>query len=215
MDLTNPYSAPNPEPAEDPPLVAQLAVDGEGMTVDYEQTFEDLMLITEYSWRQKRSYWNQFGWMGLALWLLALLFLPDGFLRQRDWAASVILLMCGAVLVAIWFQIVFIPRVMVRQALKREYTGNKNLNVIGLRRLTITPEFIIASSPLMQSAQRWTGIEKVIIYENTILIFNSALSAFVLPRRGFNSDTHFHEFANQSQKYLAAHAADGTRIPMK
>jgi hypothetical protein len=214
MSTINPYSSPNPQPAEDPPLVAQLAVDGEGMTIEFEQTFDDLMLVTEYTWKRRRNLWNRYGWLGLILWLMALAFLPDGLLQQRDWTSSFLLLVCGAVLVAFWFRLVFFPRGVIRQTLQREYAGNKNLNVVGMRRITITPEFIIAASPLMQSAQRWNGIEKVLVYHDTILIFNSALSAFVLPRRAFNSDTHFQEFAGCAQKYMEAHSTDGVRIPL-
>lgn len=214
MDPLNPYSSPNPQPAEDPPLVAQLAIDGEGMTIEFEQTFDDLMLVTEFSWLQKRPLWNRFAWMGLALCLLAIPFIPGLVFEDQSWIAVACLLTCGGILISIWFRLAVRPRGLVRQTLQREYAGNKNLNVVGLRRITITPDFIFAASPLMQSAQRWNGIEKIAIHENTILIFNSALSAFVLPRRAFNSDTHFQEFVNNAQKYLVAHSKDAVSIQM-
>src|SRR5687768_15640862 len=52
----NPYSPPNPLPEDDPPLVAQLAVEGEGMTVEYEQTFDDLVTLHDSHLRQQPFY---------------------------------------------------------------------------------------------------------------------------------------------------------------
>src|SRR5687768_15916990 len=52
MTTVNPYAPPNPQPEDDPPLVAQLAIEGEGMTVEFEQTLEDLVSMAEFHSRK-------------------------------------------------------------------------------------------------------------------------------------------------------------------
>ena len=204
MNTPNPYSSPNPQPDDDPPLVAQLAIEGEGMTVEFEQTFEDLVIFSDYHWRQQpKLRMHLGGLMGLCLLGAAgLLVLRKEANWDHNWFAELLFFASGTFLVVIWCYRIFASRYLIRRTLQRAYADGKNLSVTGPRRFKITPEFLMYSAPLSQSVHRWAGIEKVRADRDGIYIFNSSLSAFVLPRRAFNSEQHFHEFAATAEKYL-------------
>ena len=204
MNTPNPYEPPNPPATEDPPLVAQLAVEGEGMTVEYEQTFEDLVVFSDYHWRQQPKLRQHliavFGLFLLGTGGLALL--GPEVEWEKMWMSLTVCFLGGAFLLAIWAYRVFASRYLLRRALQKAYAGGKNFNVVGPRRIKITPEFLMHSSPLSQSVYRWAGVEKVRGDREGIYIFVSSLAAFVLPRRAFNSEQHFQEFAATAEKYL-------------
>ena len=204
MSTLNPYSPPNPQPEDDPPLVAQLAVEGEGMTVEFEQTFEDLVIFSDYHWRQQPKLRQHL------LAIFGIFLLGSGGLAvlgpnvdwDEIWMSATFCLLGGAFLIAIWGYRMFASRYVIRRTLQKAYADGKNLSVVGPRRIKITPEFLIYSAPLSQSVHRWAGIEKVRADRDGIYIFISSLSAFVLPRRAFNSEQHFREFGATVDKYL-------------
>lgn len=205
MSSLNPYSPPNPLPEDDPPLVAQLAVEGEGMTIEFEQVFEDLIILYDLHWRKQKFMTRHFsGVLAAAMGMFGLMLVPRGTLDQENWWGASLFLLLAAVFGGLWLYTMLGRRYLFRKSIEQQYAGSKNYSILGIRRMTITPEFLIASSPIMQSAQRWIGIEKICLDSGAIIIFNSAMSAYILPRRAFNSDQHFHEFAAQAEKYLAA-----------
>lgn len=204
MSTLNPYSAPNPPPDDDPPLVAQLAVEGEGMTIEYEQTLDDLVVFSDYHWRQQSKFRQHLvGLLGLFVLLLTAALLSG---QQRTWhqiwQAGTMGLVSGPLLLALWAYRILGRRYLIRRNLQRAFAGGKNLSVFGPRRITITPEFLMYAAPLSQSVHRWAGVEKVRADKDGIYIFVSSLSAFVLPRRAFNSEQHFREFAQAAEKYI-------------
>jgi hypothetical protein len=204
MTAINPYTPPNPRPEDDPPLVAQLAVEGEGMTVEFEQTFEDHVVLSDYHLRQQpKLRQHLLGLVGLFVLLMTgFLTARPGMDWNRIWSAGAAGFVSGSVLVAMWIYRTLARRYLIRRNLQRLYAGGKNLSVVGQRRITITPEFVMCAAPLSQSVHRWAGVEKVRADQDGIYIFNTSLSAFVLPRRAFHSEQHFHDFAATAEKYL-------------
>jgi hypothetical protein len=204
MTTLNPYSAPNPQPEDDPPLVAQLAIEGEGMTVEFEQTFEDLVVFSDYHWRQQPAFRKHlFGVIGVGIFLISLVATPahEEFLRS-GWFGALLGWTFGLLFIVIYGYQIFARRYLIRRNLHRAYSEGKNLSVFGPRRITITPEFLMYAAPLSQSAHRWAGVEKIGGDKDGIYIFISSLSAYVLPRRAFNSDQHYQEFARAAEKYF-------------
>jgi hypothetical protein len=206
MTTLNPYAPPNPLPDDDPPLVAQLAIEGEGMTVEFEQSVEDMVSFHVYFARQRTPLRRHL------LGIIAIVPLILGGVLLLDWARApvpqpinvltLLMLGMGLFFLALWVYTLFAFRQLTRQNLNKMLSGGRNLNLIGPRRITITPDFVISASPMSQSASRWLGIEKVETDGSNIFIFNSTMSAFVLPRRGFNSDEHLAEFYSKAREYL-------------
>lgn len=204
MSTLNPYSPPNPQPEDDPPLVAQLAVEGEGMTVEFEQTLEDLLTMQDFHIRQQSK-------MSPSAWVLAGVMAAGliGFLSWCTFQAwqrgeeTMLLISATSLLAVLWivFRYLGYRRWLVRRWTIKQFHQGRNLNLTGIRRVTITPEFLISASPLAQSVCRWQGVEKVQQDERAIYIYVSTMNAHVLPRRAFNSDLHFREFAATAEKY--------------
>jgi hypothetical protein len=205
MSTVNPYAPPNPQPDDDPPLVAQLAVDGEGMTVEFEQVFEDLVTFAEFHGRQVSFGRGKLVILVTILVPFFMLLLIGLSQRPRNFAAMLPLVFGSTFLLSILLVLTLFRKHLVRRNVKAHYGQGRNLNLIGIRRITITPEYILFSTPLCQSATRWAGMEKVAADAHGIYLYNSSLTAYILPRRAFNSDQHFHEFLAKATEYLANH----------
>lgn len=206
MTALNPYSPPNPQPEDDPPLMAQLSTDVDGMTVEFEQTLDDILALN-YSVNRALAHkppawmWFFFGATGTLTLSLAV-----GLALTPDLADLAFLPLVGAALSVLGLALVaslpWLNRWLVRRAVLKLTGQARNLNLTGLRRVTITPQFLVWASPVTQAISRWIGVEKVLVEDDCLFIFVSAMSAYVLPRRAFNSEQHFREYAALAEKYL-------------
>ncbi len=209
MTNLNPYEPPNPGAEEDPPLVAQLAVDGEGMTIEFEQTLDDILALQDFHVRQQARMSRQ-AWLVARVMVAALSVILAGgiYLTWPDGDDTMFIVFSGSLLALLFlvFYYSVYQRWNVRRWTIKQFQQGRNLNLTGHRRITITPEFLIMASPLTQSACRWLGVEKILQDEYAIYVYVSTMNAHVLPRRAFNSDRHYQEFAAKAAEYLAASA---------
>jgi len=206
MTTINPYAPPNPQPEDDPPLVAQLAEFGEGMTVEFEQEIQDMVTFHVHYFNKRMPVRRHLlGVLALVpLVMAALLYRERGPLEPVSLLTYWMLGM-GVFLAVMWLYSLLARRYLIERNLHKLLGPGRNLNLTGPRRITITPDFVISSSPLTQSASRWLGIEKIETDGQNIYIFNSTMTAFILPRRAFNSSQHYAEFLAQANDYLARH----------
>lgn len=206
MSTPNPYAAPTPLPSEDPPLVAQLAIDGEGMTIEFEQTMDDLMAGQYYVLREMGikmpGPWTWAAIMACGVLSVSAMIVCMSLPGGEDLLGVAIIGFAFTLFFAlflpykVWYSHWNVRRVMLKLANK-----GRNYNLTGLRRVTISPLFLIYSSPLSQSAMRWVGIERILVEPDNLFILVSTLQPMVLPRRAFNSEQHFREFALHAEKY--------------
>lgn len=202
----NPYTPPSPQPVEDPPLMAQLSTDVDGMTVEFEQSLDDILALQYYLQRQLAS--QQPGrWVYYFYGALEVLFvgLTIGLALTPDLSSLALAPLMGCILIGLCIALTaglpHLNRWLVRRSVLKLVNPGRNLNLVGLRRMTISPEFLISASPITQTISRWVGVEKVLVEDDCLFIFVTTVSAFVLPRRAFNSEQHFREYAAAAEKY--------------
>jgi hypothetical protein len=209
MTTINPYAPPNPQPEDDPPLVAQLAELGEGMTVEFEQAIDDMVTFHVHYFNKRmpvrRHLLGILALVPLAFAVFLVLNVNQaGAPHQVDYMAN-LMLGLGIFFAVMWLYSQLARRHLIQRNLNKLLGPGRNLNLTGPRRITITPEFVISASPLTQSASRWLGIEKIETDGQNIYIFNSTMTAFIIPRRAFSSDVHYAEYLAQANEYLARH----------
>ncbi|WP_425618501.1 YcxB family protein [Anatilimnocola sp. NA78] len=199
----NPYSPPAISTESDPPLMAQLAINGEGMSVEFEQTMIDVMTFQEFFYRPALTRLSVLSLIGIVIAMAAAAIIGINAFRRQTFHSIEPVTYVGAG--GLFFGVLFgIRKWQYRRIMLRTYSKGRNLSVFGPRRLTITPTVLMSSAPYLQSVQRWEGIEKVVADKHAIYIFNSSMTAHILPRRAFNSERHFQEFAAKAAEYCAA-----------
>ncbi|WP_425614978.1 YcxB family protein [Anatilimnocola sp. NA78] len=210
MSNLNPYSSPNAvEAPREQVLVAQLVGEEEGMSVEFEQIFEDLLDYHDYHLKTTGAHaWGRvlmavITSVAICVMLVGLMSVmnqgrPDDFTKM---------IACGVVGFAFAFaliggMVVAAQRSGSRTAVKQAYEKGKNLGLLGLRRITINPEFLIFTSTLCQSAFRWEGIEKVGSDAKGLYVYSTALTAYVIPRHAFASDQQFQDYCAKAKYYF-------------
>ena len=83
------------------------------------------------------------------------------------------------------------------------FREGKNLAILGPRRLTLTPQYLMHASPVVQTVTRWIGIERIVVDPNAIYILQSSTSAFIVPRRAFADEAQFRQFADKATEFHA------------
>jgi hypothetical protein len=209
MSTMNPYAPPTDASGRaEPPLVAQLVGEIDGLSVEFEQTFEDVEDLNEFHVRRKRLpgvilLIGSALVVGIftALMILRLMRSPD---PGESLESTGPFLLGGLIFVGILTVLIFSQRSIRARAVRKLYEGGKNLLLTGIRRITITPQFLIFSSPLCQSVHRWQGMEKIEMSPKAIYLYSSSMTAYAIPRRAFATEEQFQRFAQQAQQYLAA-----------
>jgi hypothetical protein len=212
MNELNPYNAPNPQPVDDPPLIAQLSAE-EGMTVEFEQTLEDVLALQFCLARARGDAEMPRGVLifiavaSLSLLVPAAFFATIPYWREEALEGLIGGLLIAGLGVAAYFGVPAVSRWFLRISIRKLVKKTHNRNLVGERRITIAPEYVVCSSPGIQQVARWTGVERVLIEKDYLFIFLTALDALVLPRRAFNSEQHFREYALLAEKYRQAGGA--------
>lgn len=203
---SNPYTAPNPQPVDDPPLMAQLSAE-EGMTVEFEQTLEDVLTLQFLLARELGDTKMPRGLIVFIAAVALLMFAASALTASIDNQREEVLVGCvGAVVIAgvgvvSHFSFGTVTRWLLRMKVVKLVQKTHNRSLIGLRRVTISPQYVVWSSPATQNAARWTGVERVHVEQDCLYIFITAIDAIFLPRRAFNSEQHFREYALAAEQY--------------
>jgi len=210
MSDLNPYSSPsNTEAPREQVLVAQLVGDEEGLSVEFEQTFEDLLDFHDYHLKTTGAYARGRLLMAVVA-MIAICVMAIGVMSLTNQGLQdefTKMIACGVVGFASAFAliggiVIAAQRSGSRTAVKQAYEKGKNLSLLGLRRMTINPEYLIFTSTLCQSAFRWKGLEKVGSDEKGLYIYSTALTAYVIPRHAFPSDRQFQDYSAKAKHYF-------------
>jgi hypothetical protein len=211
----NPYLPPQNSP--EPPVLALLVGEDGGISVDFAIELEDVIAFSVYhsmhsAWGRKQ-FLNPWIFIGVAAALVLggavyLMYLQGMLLDMIPAVVVAVAAVAACVGLHPW---TYARR--LRNSSAAIIRSGRNLAVFGPRRITLTPEFVMHSSPYTQSATRWIAIERVDPQPQALYLYVSSNSAHIVPRRAFASEDDFRTFIDAAQEFHArALAANGRPV---
>jgi hypothetical protein len=195
----NPYQPPA---SESTPLVAELVVDETGWTINFEIGIEDLVTWNLYCHRHlpvlRRGFVRGWLFIGAAMILIGSILI---FFDPSAVASHVVM---GAVFAGLFAAYPWFYRLRVRRMCEGMFREGANSNVIGPRRVTLLPEYLVYSTPMSQTITRWAGMERVLQEKEVIYLLLANVTAIPVPRRAFATDDQFQQFAKAAAEFHAA-----------
>ena len=182
------------------------------MTAEYEITKDDFYAFNLYHIRHSSTARRQYlrSWLSPAfIWLLictGIWYLGD---RERGTPLQTFLdllpLFSGIPLYLICFPWAY--RRKLRKIIKGMAGEGPNRGLFTCHRVTITPETITDVSEFEQTSTAWRAIENVIKTNKYAYIYNTTMSAIIIPKRAFTSSSEFDEFVQTAGNYHKKAAA--------
>ena len=173
------------------------------MEVEYVLRPDDIMAFHDYFWDHPPKGVGPgrplLSWSLLVLLgILSLLYAPSLFRGDRSFVA----IYCPVVFVLLLVAKLF-RRPLLRRQVRRnlEQKADKNAKLLGWKRLTLTPEALIAASEQSTTTLAWTMIEKIVIVGEGALMLDSPSSAYIVPRRAFTDEGEFRAFVTMARRY--------------
>jgi hypothetical protein len=183
------------------------------MTLNYDVTAEDFIAFNLYHFRHSPALQRQILITRITLSLLVIgLTLGLVYILDRDKQLSLFALFAAVIGGALFFLIY--PRLIepnLRKQLEKMLHEGKNDGVIGQQTLALTPEGIINGTPTGEQKIFWPAVEKVAATAEHVFIYVSALSAAIIPRRNFASESACTAFLQALQQYYRE--ATGRELP--
>jgi uncharacterized membrane protein len=201
----NPYLPPQSSP--EPPVLALLVGEDGGISVDFAIELEDVIAFSVYhsmrSPRGHKQFLNRWLLIGVsaAIVLVGMVYIMYVQGMLLDLFPAVILTAAVAVAYIGFYPWIYARR--LRNASEAVIRSGRNLAVFGPRRITLTPQFVMHSSPYTQSATRWIAMERVDPQPEALYLYVSSNSAHIVPRRPFASDDDFRTFIQTAQQFHA------------
>lgn len=203
----NPYHPPQTDPAlrREPPVLALLVGEDGGMSVDCLIELEDVTAFTVYHNTRSPVGRKQF----IKRWLIIGLTMVIA-LASFVYFASVqgqFLNLVPMFVISITFVVAYVglyPWIYVRRLRKGTeavFRRGRNLALFGPRRVTLTPQFLVSSSPYTQSVARWMAVEGIDPQPTALYLYLSSNTAFIVPRQAFASDGDFQTFVHTAQEF--------------
>lgn len=174
------------------------AAENSSFSVDVENTTADLIEFQRFHLTRSPMVRRQRARMNV----LYSLFVVGGLLMLiLDWRRGatvsdllpLILIITAVIAVAVVIRLTYYWR--LAWSLKRMLREGRNERRLQKRRISIDAEGLRTEDSGGNSATRWFAVEKVVTTPTAIYIYESALSAHILPRREFANDMAFDEFA--------------------
>ncbi len=184
------------------------------MTVEYEITKDDLIAFNLYHQRHSPTARRQYlrvWFIPPVVWLLicaGLWYLAD---RSRGKPAQTFLdllpLLSGVPIYLLTFP--WLYRRKLRKIVDGMVSEGQNRGLLGLHRVTLSPESVTESSAHGQSSTAWRGVERVVSADAHayIYIYINALAAIIVPRRAFAGAAEFEHFIRTAKDHHEQAAA--------
>ncbi len=185
-------------------LAIVVGEDG-AINVDFSIELEDIVAFNIYHYTRsalgRRQFYRRWLLIGISV-VLALagvcyLFSVRGLLPSLS--PALIISVVAAVAYVGAYPWIYAWR--LRRSSEAVIQGGRNLAVFGPRRMTLTSQFVMHSSPFTQSAVRWIAVEKVDPQAVALYIYVSSNAAHIIPRRAFASDDDFQTFVHTAQEF--------------
>lgn len=88
-----------------------------------------------------------------------------------------------------------------RRAMQKVLRIGHSRSELGLHKLSICPELICIKTTSVHAEIKWFAIWKIVVTNEYAFIYNSQLSALIVPKRGFDQPDTFDSFVKQAQEY--------------
>src|SRR5262249_16615931 len=149
--------------------------------VEYVLRLDDLVALNDYLLEHPhggtKGGAQSPSWIWLAFMILLALLLVLSISRGEFSFTTVWL----AVVVACALVLILLRRRLARRLVRGNVVrlADRNARMLGWRRLTLTPESLIAASQYRTITLAWPGVEKIVISGDRAFIFDSSLMAHV------------------------------------
>jgi hypothetical protein len=185
------------------------------MSINFTLSMDDLIAFNRYhlchSPMVRRTYWKGLLLPPLVWTVLCLLLSRLAVSAQGTWLESIrdlLPLFLGAPVYLVIFPLVR-KRCISRQigALLRE---GDNTSVLGAHRVEATPEGFCQTNNSGLTQCKWNAIKKVAISDDHIFLYLSAVSAFIIPKKGFTDEIQLTAFLGELDRYRQATRESGS-----
>jgi len=94
-----------------------------------------------------------------------------------------------------------IVRWELKSFVKNAYSETKDRQTLGLLKLKIDENGVTEKSEFGESKTSWPVINKITETDKLILFYYGSNSAYIIPKRAFDSETMVNEFIQQAKLY--------------
>lgn len=151
------------------------------MKISFDFEMDDWMAFQAH-YLKTNTYFKVVSWM-MTLILPVALFSSIIFQEMKELTRTV---MIGFVLVMSGLWVVFLPRFMMNQVMKRTrkmIENGDNSGFIGPQEVEFSEEGIIHTAPASQTTYQWKGIVKFQENEDYFFLYVTAVSAIIIPKK--------------------------------
>ncbi len=166
------------------------------MKIEVENTLEDFVLFNHFHFANSPSFRQssiimRYGVSGI------ILLLPLILLGTEYFATAVAV---GAVVgIAYFFLWPGTMRKSVEGRVRKMYAEDNNKGSLGRHLMEFSDDGIFVENEYQELKVRWNSINKIVSDERNIYVYNSAVTAFVIPKRFFKSDADVTRFVDRIQ----------------
>jgi hypothetical protein len=200
IDDKNPYrTMAAPQCASD---IEATRMAGQPMTVQFALTGDDYAAFnlhwnrtSDVMRRRWRRAWVLLAGMALVPALIALAEMKNnpGIAVPMGFVAIAMLIWMGAIAAS--------RRRVASRSIHRLFRGMTGRAVVGPRTLTISPEDIETEMDVANSTHKWIAIEAVHADAHHAFLYLGSAAAIIVPKRAFQSETHFKVFVNTARQF--------------
>ena len=141
-----------------------------------------------------------------ALLLAALVLCSD---EPLDTAKAIWPLLLGPLLFLLLMKF-WAPR-HTKNAVRGMLDEGENKGIYGEHKIVLSPEGISESNTVQHTATSWNAVERVVVTDQHVFVYISAVSAVIAPRRAFVDTAHFMKFAETATQFHSLASKDSTR----
>lgn len=177
------------------------------MIVETHVTMADLLAFNAYHMRtspviQRQLLVGRCMLTGLALLLgIGIIFAGSGTVDVSD--LIFILLIC-----VISFAIYpYLIRRSSMKTIEKLALEGKNKGMLGDQKLELASEALVVTTQSSTSTMNWSAVERIATTDDHAFLYVSAISALMVPRNAFDSQSEFQAFVAQAEAYRSAHTS--------
>ncbi len=199
-DDRNPYrTMAAPQSAGD---IETARLVGQPMTVHFALSGDDYAAFnlhwnrtSDVMRRRWRRAWVLLGVMTLVPALIS-------FAEMKNNPRAAVFMGFIAVAMLVWIAAIALSRRRVAsRAIHKLFRGMTGRAVVGPRTLTISPAGIETEMDVASSTHKWIAIEAIHTDAHHAFLYLGSAAAIIVPKRAFNSETHFKVFVETARQF--------------
>jgi len=171
------------------------------MRVDYDVTKKDFIDFNLFHMKKSSATRTiKIFTYGIPIILIGWILLSNS-VSFDDLIIRIVIFICmaAALVVMLWLTSKLSSKLIV----SRLFNEGKNKDVLGKHTIIIDDEGLIETTENSENRTKWAGIEKIVCSDTAILVYNSAISAYIIPKRAFENErcmNDFYEFIKERIK---------------